>query len=376
MSHSAQTPRFRSSVVHLLPSTGKPASRLAVGALMLAGTAWAATPGTGNPDGTCGVPVNARAVDTSHPTTVIGNGTPASCTSRAFVDAVAKGGIIKFSCGPNPVTITLTETAKVRNDKPNVVIDGGGKVTLSGGGVRRILYQNTCDPAQVWTSPHCDTQDTPRTTVQNITFTRGNSAGQDYGQSEVYGGGAIFVRGGRLKIVNARFFKNTCEGTGPDLGGGAVRAFVASPVVPIYITKSTFGGGSGYGNSCSNGGAISGLGSNFAIYNSLITDNTAVGWGANPQRPGTPGGGSGGGIYQDGNTIRLTMCGTKVQRNHANEGGGASFFVSNNLTGTMTINKSVLSGNPSDGFESDGLPGMFVLAAPGQPVVTDSQILR
>ncbi|HEX5685359.1 MAG TPA: hypothetical protein VFY73_15150 [Ideonella sp.] len=349
------------------------ASRLALLALAVAGSAYAATPGTGNPDGNCAVPTAAQA-DSIANARVVGTGSPSSCTSAAFVNAVAQGGAIKFNCGPDPVTITLTQTAKVFNNKPNVVIDGGGKVTLSGAGVRRILYMNTCDPKQVWTTDHCDTQDTPRLTVQNITLTKGNSKGQTYGLSEVYGGGAIYARGGRLKVVNTRFFRNTCETTGPDLGGAAIRAYGASPTAPVYITRSTFGGGSYYGNSCSNGGAISGLATNFSIYNSLISYNTAVGNGANPAAPGTPGGGSGGGIYQDGNTINLTMCGNKIQHNHANEGGGASFFVSNNRTGTMSITNSTLIDNPNDKFETNGLPGIFILAKAGQPVITNSQI--
>ncbi|HEV8688770.1 MAG TPA: hypothetical protein VGQ91_00620, partial [Ideonella sp.] len=263
------------------------------------------------------------------PDHVIGNGTPTSCTSAAVVSAVAQGGKIVFNCGPNPVTITMAATAKVFNDKPDVVLDGGGLVTLSGAGVRRILYQNTCDEKQHWTSPNCDTQDYPKLTVQNIVMRNGNSTGQGYGLAEVYGGGAIFVRGGRLKIVNSRFYKNTCESTGPDLGGGAVRVWVASPLAPVYITQSTFGASTANANVCSNGGAISGLGTSFSIYNSLINYNQAVGYGANPARPGTPGGGSGGGIYQDGLTYSLKLCGTKISNNHANEGGGASFFVSN-----------------------------------------------
>lgn len=351
------------------------ASKLSLLALALAGSAYAAVPGTGNPDGHCTVPTAAQA-DSIANAHVVGTGSPDSCTSAAFVAAVAKGGVITFNCGPDPKTIVLQATAKVFNDKPNVVIDGGGKITLSGGGVRRILYMNTCDPKQVWTTDHCNTQDTPHLTVQNITLSKGNSKGQTYGLSEVYGGGAIYARGGRLKVVNTRFFRNSCEGTGPDLGGAAIRGFGASPTTPVYITHSTFGGGEYYGNSCSNGGAISGLGTNFTIYNSLITDNKAIGNGANPPAPGTPGGGSGGGIYQDGNTINLTMCGTKIQNNHANEGGGASFFVSNNRTGTMSITNSTLIGNPNDKFETDGLPGIFILAKAGQPVITNSQIKR
>ena len=71
---------------------------------------------------------------------MIGDGTPASCTSAAVVAAVAAGGIITFSCGPDPVTIVMQATAKVENTSAEVVLDGGGKVTLSGGGTRRILY--------------------------------------------------------------------------------------------------------------------------------------------------------------------------------------------------------------------------------------------
>ena len=108
----------------------------------------------GNAAGTCSPPADAQAEDVSTPTTVVGTGTPASCTGEAFVAAVAAGGVITFDCGPAPVTIHLTRTAKVFNDRgPKVVIDGGGLVTLSGGGRVRILYQDTCDPAQVWTTP-------------------------------------------------------------------------------------------------------------------------------------------------------------------------------------------------------------------------------
>jgi len=46
--------------------------------------------------------------------------------------------------------------------------------------------------------------------------------------------------------------------------------------------------------------------------------------------------------------------------NSANEGGGAIFIVSNDLTGTLRIDRSHLSNNPSLGFETD--PGIFVLA--------------
>ena len=302
---------------------------------------------------------------------MIGTGTPASCTGQAVVSAVAQGGKIRFNCGPNPVTITLPSTAKVFNDRPDVTLDGGGLVTLSGGGVRRILYQNTCDQAQVWTTSHCDNQETPRLTVQNMGFANGNSTGD---MTDGGGGGAIFVRGGQFKIVNSVFTNNRCDLTGPDVGGGAVRVLAMYQNRPVYVVKSTFGGGAGLGNTCSNGGALSSIGVSYSIYNSLFTHNTAVGNGANPQRAGTPGGGSGGALYNDGNTFTLAIYGSVVSDNTAVEGGSAVFYVSNDLTGLMTLSDSTFVRNPKSNFGTEGLPGFFVLAAPGQPVVTNTTI--
>ncbi len=327
------------------------------------------TPSAGNPDGKCAIPSEAQAENTSSPTTVIGNGTKESCTSDAVVSAVAKGGIITFNCGPDPVTITMTQTAKIFNDKgPKIVIDGGGKVTLSGGGKVRILYQNTCDQAQKWTTTHCNDQDHPQLTVQNLTFIDGNAKGQNPG-----GGGAIFASGGRFKVVNSRFFRNVVDDTGPDVGGAAIRTLNQSMGLPVYVVSSTFGGDSGLGNSGSNGSGLSSIGVSYTVINSLFVQNAAIGYGANPPRAGIPGGGSGGAIYCDGNLFTLSLCGVKMTGNTAKEGGGAIFFVSNNRTGTLVIKDSVLTSNPSMGFETAGYKGIFFLGS-GTPQVTNSTL--
>jgi hypothetical protein len=332
-----------------------------------------AVPANGNPGGHATVPAEARAVDTSHPTRVVGSGTPASCTSAAFVAAVAAGGVITFDCGPDPVTITVTATAKVRNaSSTQIVIDGGGKVTLSGGGARRILYMNTCDKAQGWLTDHCQDQDRPQLTVQNLTFADGNSTGDT---TEGGGGGAIFVRGGRFKVVNSRFVRNRCDPTGPDLGGAAIRVLSQYHNLPVYVVGSTFGGAPGQGGVCSNGGALSSIGVSWTVLNCLMSYNSAIGNGANPARTGTPGGGSGGAIYNDGNAMTLSVAGTRIENNDAKEGGGAVFYVSNDRTGTMSIDSSVLRHNPSHGFETAGLPGIFFLGA-RKPTVTGSTLSR
>ena len=319
----------------------------------------------GNPAGNAAVPADGQAVDVGHPNRVVGDGSAASCTSAAVVAAVAAGGVITFSCGPAPVTITMAATAKVRNTVSQVVLDGGGLVTLSGGGKRRILYQDTCDKAQTWATGHCNDQATPQLTVQNMTFADGNSTGET---TDGGGGGAIFDRGGRLRIVNSVFLRNRCDATGPDLGGAAVRALDQSRQQPVYVVHSTFSDGT-----CSNGGALSSIGVSWVVLNSVMSHNTAIGRGANPAKAGTPGGGSGGAVYCDGNTFTVRIAGSVVSDNDAREGGGAVFFVSNDRTGTMSIDSSQLLRNPSHGFETPGLKGIYFLGA-RNPTVTGSTL--
>ncbi|HET7048486.1 MAG TPA: hypothetical protein VFI54_09495 [Solirubrobacteraceae bacterium] len=211
------------------------------------------------------VPAGAGPVNTSHPTRVVGNGNARSCTSAAVVAAVRAGGVIHFSCGPRPVVITMRRTAKVVNTSREVVLDGGGNVTLSGGGRRRILYMDTCDPKQVWTTAHCQDQSSPRLVVQNITFAEGNS------------------------------------------------------------TDRRFDGGGG------------------------------------------------GAIYNDGDRMTLSIGGSVFTGNHANEGGSAIFFVSNDRTGTMAIRHSSLEHNPNERFHTPGLPGIYFLGA-RRPTISHSTL--
>ncbi len=311
-----------------------------------------------------GVPPAGRAVDVSHPDRVIGNGTAASCTSAKVVSAVAKGGVITFDCGTAPVVIRMSATAKVVNTSRRVVLDGGGRVTLDGLGKRRILYQDTCDRRQIWTTDHCDNQARPHLVVQHLTLAHGNSTGRLFDGG---GGGAIFARGGTLKVVGSHFVGNRCDPTGPDLGGAAVRALSQYDGRPVYVVGSTFRGGR-----CSNGSALSSIGVSWTVLNSVFTGNRAIGHGANPQRPGTKGGGSGGAIYTDGNRYVVRVGGTLIRHNHANEGGGAIFFVSNDRTGSLHLRWSTLEDNVSERFETR--PGIFYLGH--GPIDVSHSIIR
>jgi hypothetical protein len=267
-------PRLRSAAIlvaaaaPLLAAPACAASTGAPAAISLAASV--ARPAAAGP-ATARLAAPARA---AQPARVVGGGTAASCTSRAVVRAVAKGGLITFNCGPAPVTITMQATARVDNRSAFVTLDGGGKVTLSGGGAHRILYMDTCDPHQHWTTSHCQNQARPKLTVENLTFADGNSTGHliDGG-----GGGAIFDRGGQLKVINSTFTGNRCDSHGPDLGGAAIRALSQYQGRAVQITRSVFRGGR-----CSNGGALSSIGVSWVIRGSRFTGNRAIGHGANP----------------------------------------------------------------------------------------------
>lgn len=71
--------------------------------------------------------------------TVIGDGTPADCTAQALEAALAAGGEIAFDCGPDPLTLYVSEMTV----DTAATVDGGWLVTLSGEEERRQP-----DPAQ------------------------------------------------------------------------------------------------------------------------------------------------------------------------------------------------------------------------------------
>jgi hypothetical protein len=319
----------------------------------------AVVPDFGNPNGHFHVPRAGRAVNTRHPNRVVGNGTPSSCTSAAVVRAVAAGGIITFNCGRKPVTIVMTATAKVIKTRRLVVLDGGGLITLSGGGRRRILYSDTC--AGTWSTDDCVNQPYPQIVVQNITFEDGYDGAPQatctanipkcwYGG--VDGGGAVYVEGGQFKAVNSRFADNRCYAYGPDLGGGAIRALAQFENRPVYITADTFSGGR-----CSNGGALSSISVQWDVLNSEFANNEAIGWGANPASDGTPGGGSGGAIYLDGRDDNVLIAGSVMDDNRAREGGGAVFDVVDSGWGALTFNQSELHHDVSGRFQT--FPGVY-----------------
>jgi hypothetical protein len=144
------------------------------------------------------------------------------------------------------------------------------------------------------------------------------------------------------------------------VGGGAVQVFSQYHGTPVTISHSTFGGDGTKANRCSNGGAIASIGVSWTITDSVFQYDQATGSGANPAKSGTPGGGNGGAIYNDGNTMTLRVTRTRFLHDRSNgEGGSAIFFVSNDRTGDVVIRDSTFRSNTGSTF--DNRPDTFFL---------------
>ncbi|MCV2396070.1 DUF4214 domain-containing protein [Actinotalea sp. M2MS4P-6] len=305
---------------------------------------------------------------------VVGTGTAASCTSAALAAAVRDGGVVEFDCGSGPVTITLTSTLYTCNTTTcqhlwqgatpvdYLVLDGGGTVTLSGGGTRGIYYANTCEADFGWLSSRCDLESRPRIVFRNLTFANGNAQSAPAGRDDVGGGGAIAMRGGTLVVEDCVFTGNRTVTADSDRGGGAVR--VTGMTATATITRSTFTGNQG-----ANGGAVSSLHASLVISDSVFTGNRATGSGASSGQ-----GGNGGAVYFDGTgeTVRVTR--TSITGNVAPEGGSGIFYVSNSRTGQLTIEGSTITGNTGESFWTSPYHDIFYLGRTARPVVTSSTI--
>ncbi|HSY22995.1 MAG TPA: hypothetical protein VK841_12805 [Polyangiaceae bacterium] len=319
------------------------------------------TPEAGNGSGSCStaIPAAGQAADASN-ATVIGKGTPASCTFSALNAAVAQGGAITFNCGCAPLTIAVTATMNLPIAK-DTVIDGGNKITLDGGNAVQILNFN---------SPNYQANET-RVTLQHIAFVNAKtnpvdmipspppqpacSQGYDDGA-----GGAIYMRDGNLTVVDSIFTNNRAAPVGPDTGGGAI--YVTGSKHGIVIVSSTFTNNSG-----SNAGAVGALNAELDVYNSTFSGNTATGHDANNNDPSectqmnngqneVGSGGNGGALYSDGNSINVIVCGDSITGNAAgtNAFAGGVFMTSDNLMGDLTITDSTITGNTGGSWGGAG----------------------
>ena len=237
--------------------------------------------------------------------TVLGDGSPGSVTRAQLQAALDAGGHITFDLGPDPQTIVLDQGLAITRE---VVLDGAGLITLSGGGATRVLrVVPAWDPADGYTA-----------TLQRIRVEGGQAPpGAPFEDS---GGGILAPGGGAwqatsLVVVECEFSDNHAIAVAQDSGGGAIYA--------IGLERLVLADCSFEDNTGSNGGAVYSLGSREVH----ITDSTFIGNAATGD-DGNPGdGGNGGALGVDGAARTVRVCGTSFLSNTANAYGAGFFSV-------------------------------------------------
>ncbi len=270
--------------------------------------------------------------------TVLGDGTPGSVEGPDIQAALDAGGHITFDVGSDPVTITLISELVVTRD---AVLDGAGVVTLSGGGIIRVL--RVVPPS---TGSY-------RLTLQHLIVANGSVTGGTFPQDS--GAGLLLQGGGAwqsvdLVLVDCIFRDNVAVVSGQDSGGGAIYAVGPNA---FWLVGCSFRRNLG-----SNGGAIYALQAVDMVFTGCdVLDNRATGSGGNPGN-----GGNGGGIGIDGVFWSFSACDITVTGNRANAFGGGLFAVDNYAEGTFELIASTIESNQSTGAnEHSG--GVYVQGA-------------
>jgi hypothetical protein len=270
-------------------------------------------------------------IDTSHPDAVVGDGTPESCTEAALNAALETGGIIRFRCGPSPLTIPVTAEKVILRD---TVLDGGSTVTLDGGGASRIFVVGA--PGDRAAS----------LTLQYLTLRGGHAAmtPASAGSSSRTGGGAIVQFGGTLLITDSVLADNEATASGEAAGGA-----VCSLGGRLAIARSSFDG-----NRAGSAGAVAALASELVLVRTRLTNNQAVGVGDGWQ-------GIAGALLADQQGQSVAMCQVTMSGNRSVNFGSAVHL--QGVGGeTMAIEEAAFldNGVPDVGAATGGGPAVFL----------------
>jgi hypothetical protein len=110
---------------------------------------------------------------------VVGTGTPGSCNDTALNAALTGGGLVTFDCGGGAVTIDISTGTGTKFIVANTTIDGGGVITISGGGSVGVFVV------------------VATFAVQNLTIANGKHFGNQ--------GGGILNANGPVTVTNSTF---------------------------------------------------------------------------------------------------------------------------------------------------------------------------
>jgi hypothetical protein len=273
---------------------------------------------------------------------VVGAGTPASCTRAALAAQIAAGGMVTFSCG-GVTSIAMDSTVFILANNPPTVIDGSGMITLdgastpypgnlfvisgtAGGPLTNITFRNIRlmnSVAGVNSVAGAAIQSSAIVKLDTVVVD--DNVGRGIAQEQCFGcpapmltvnnstfavniGGAIFLEGGTLNVMNSTFTANAAGA-----GGAILLSSNGTSVTSASITRNTFSG-----NSATDGGAIQVgplNGGTATIGNNTFTSNQVIG----------PGPVTGSAIHMNAPTV---LTNNTIAGNYSSfdPGGGALYF--------------------------------------------------
>ena len=326
----------------------------------------------------------------------VGTGTPGSCTEAEF-DAALAAGSVSFNCGSAPVTITITSTKSIAAD---TAIDGGGRVTISGGhkvggfavnsGVSfdaRNLTIADCKGVQggIYSPSSGGIVNQGALTLTNCTL-RGNSAAVGGGiynegtvtltqctlsgnSASVWGGG--IYNEGTVTLTNCTLSGNSARVI--DHGWGPLNAGGIYNLGTVALTNCTLSGNSG--------GVVNGCGcapmmgcscAPFALTNTILAEPaglTCGTWyggqlvylGGNENGTEAPGG-LVGSIGDDPFAPSYSIDGGRNLINDADGSCGLTDGVNGNIVGVDPL-------LDSEGLQDNGGPTQTIALLPGSPAI-------
>ena len=191
------------------------------------------------------------------------------CTEAGLDAAIAAGGTNTFSCaGATTVSITASKTISATN----LVLDGGGLLTVSGGNARRIFFVNNgasvsfqnmaINNGFLASGNGAGILNFGTATITNTTFS-GNTITSTNG-----GGGAAVMNVGAMTIDKSSFLNNSVTTANPATSN-ADGAAINNNGTSLTISNSTFSG-----NSAGRGGVLV-ASTPISIYNSTLVGNSA-----------------------------------------------------------------------------------------------------
>jgi hypothetical protein len=245
------------------------------------------------------------------------------CSEQGIRDAITLGGgPHTFACA-GPTSVVTASQIDIDND---VILDGGGNLTVDGNGTHRVFLVDTGVIVELrgltvtggnegWGGGILNTA---TLAIRNSTIS-GNTASA---------GGGIFNGFGRtLTLTDSLVSGNVSTGTGASDGGGGIYNNTAGSVT---LTNSAVSGNLAERRG---GGIFNFLNGTVSLTDSVVSENQLL----SADIDGTEGGG---GIYHGGGN--LTLSRSSVARNSAYASTGSGLMT---LGGTVSVTDSTLSEN-------------------------------